>query len=290
MTAIPSQPSRDRAVRAITADGSFRAIALSTGHTTAGAIAAQDVTGAAARTFGELLTAAILVRETMAPTHRLQIILKSPAEGSAVADAHPDGLTRGLCDLKVDERPVPWSEGALLQVIRTLPRGQMHQGIIGVEAGATVSELMLTYMQTSEQVVSTVAVGCLIEAGQVLAAGGYIVQLLPELTSDRLEGMTARLASLPPIDALLRADPGDPRALLAAVLEHEEHTILDDTAVHFGCTCDEARVVGALATIGRAEIEALVRQGAPVDMDCDYCASHYSIGVERLKTLLEPPS
>src|SRR5687768_17894744 len=40
---------------------------------------------------------------------------------------------------------------------------------------------LMAYMQTSEQVVSMLAMGTLLEDARVSAAGGYLVQLLPEV-------------------------------------------------------------------------------------------------------------
>ena len=50
--------ARDRVLRAMTDDGSFRVVATRTTDMVRGATAAQGVRGAAARTFGELLTGA----------------------------------------------------------------------------------------------------------------------------------------------------------------------------------------------------------------------------------------
>src|SRR5688500_245017 len=62
--------SSDTVLRAITDDGAFRVITARTTDTVRGAVDVQGATGSTARAFGELLTGAILYRETMAPQLR----------------------------------------------------------------------------------------------------------------------------------------------------------------------------------------------------------------------------
>src|SRR5262245_66609462 len=89
--------SGDRALRAMTDDGAFRAIVVRTTDTVDQLLRAQKAEGAAAERLGELATGAVLVRETMAPDYRLQALLRSgDKKRRLVADSHPDGGTRGL--------------------------------------------------------------------------------------------------------------------------------------------------------------------------------------------------
>jgi molecular chaperone Hsp33 len=71
----------DSALRAMTDDGAFRVITVRTTDTVRRMLAAQSLWGAEGEHLAELVTGAILVRETMAPDHRLQAILRS-ADGS----------------------------------------------------------------------------------------------------------------------------------------------------------------------------------------------------------------
>ncbi|HET9932729.1 MAG TPA: Hsp33 family molecular chaperone HslO, partial [Polyangiaceae bacterium] len=68
-------------LRAITDDGAFRVITARTTETIRGALKAQGAKGSTARTFGDLITSAILFRETMAPQLRVQGVLRG-ANGS----------------------------------------------------------------------------------------------------------------------------------------------------------------------------------------------------------------
>lgn len=55
----------------------------------------------------------------------------------------------------------------------------------------------------------------------------------------------------------------------------------------FGCTCSPMRMLTALTTIGRADLEAIVEEGQPVTLHCDYCGTDHTFGIEQLRPLLD---
>lgn len=283
----------DRVIRAITLDGAFRVMAVRTTDLVREAVKVQEVSGEDARTFGELLTGAVLVRETMAPGHRLQAVLSRGGLGQMLADAHPEAdesgaLTRGLVNrVAQDVLHVGFlGEGAILKVIRSLPRGQIHQSIVEARAGR-MSEALMTYMQESEQVLATLVVTTVMDGDRVVAAGGFVVQVLPEIHDGALAVMTERLAiDFADIDRFLVECDADPRRLKDELLYGMDHEELFDGAVRGGCDCSEARVLSAIATLGREEITSIVSQGEVISLTCEYCRKPWVLGAQQLKNLL----
>lgn len=292
--------SSDTVVRALTDDGAFRVIAALTTRTVRGAVAAQKARGETARHFGELVTGAVLIREAMAPRLRVQAILKGGdsggRRGSLVADAHPDGTSRGLVNFGVaaaaeagaSPPEITVEGGALLQVMRTLPSGSVHQGVVEVPAGGGISAALMAYMQDSEQIVTTIATSTVLEGDAVLVAGGYVVQLLPEIERGPLMVMTERLAEFPRLDEMLRAPGVTPDTLLAELLHAMPFSRLEESPLSFGCHCSELRLVESLATLPRSDIEELIRDGEVLEIHCDYCGKEYGIPPARLRPLLTP--
>jgi molecular chaperone Hsp33 len=278
--------SSDSVLRAMTDDGAFRVITARTTETVRSAIAAQHASGATARAFGELLTGSILYRETMAPQLRVQGILKgSGKSGSLVADSHPSGRTRGLVQVKAGNE-IQLGAGAMMQMMRTLPSGRINQGIVELPSGGGISQALMEYMQTSEQVVSMIAVSAIAERGEVVAAGGYMVQLLPEVGRGPLMVMTERLKDFENIDAHVAEANFSPELLLEQLLYGMPFTRLEESAVGFECWCDELRVVSAIATLSRSDIEHLLSDGQMLEIECEYCKREYRIAPARLRGLL----
>lgn len=287
------QEARDSVVRALTNDGAFRVITLRTTETVRGAIAAQKAEGDVARHFGDLVTGAILIREAMAPTLRVQAILKGAGgSGSLVADSHPDGTARGLASFGAKARAAGQAfsvgEGALLQVMRSLPSGAIHQGVVEVPPSGGISGALMAYMQDSEQVVSMIAVATIIDEGNVSAAGGYLVQLLPEVERGPLMVMTERLQDFTALEEILRTTDGSPDGLLAELLYGMPYTRTEESSLAFGCGCSQVRVVSSIATLPRADVEELLRDGKVLEITCDYCGKNYEVFPAQLRSLLTP--
>ncbi|HYP89588.1 MAG TPA: Hsp33 family molecular chaperone HslO, partial [Polyangiaceae bacterium] len=197
--------SNDTVLRAITDDGAFRVIVARTTDTVQSVLKAQGAQGATGRHLGDLVTGSVLFRETMAPNLRVQGILKGAGgSGSLVADSHPSGKTRGLVQLATGKSQVEIGSGAIMQMMRTLPDGKINQGFVEVPGAGGISRALMEYMQTSEQVVSMLAMGTLLDEERVSAAGGYLVQLLPEAPRGPLMVMTERLKDFESIDAQLK--------------------------------------------------------------------------------------
>jgi molecular chaperone Hsp33 len=271
----------DTVLRAITDDGAFRVITARTTATVRGAIDAQKASGDVARVLADLLTGAVLVRESMAPDLRVQLILEASSRARIVADAHPDGMSRALVQIapgaSVD------GDRSVLQVARTLHNGTLQQGVVPVTEPKGVSEAIMRYMQLSEQVVSVIAVGAHEENGSVVSAGGYLVQLLPEVEQGPLMVMTERLRDFLDITPLLAREP---RELMSEILYAMPHTIVGEDALHFGCTCSQTRLAMTLASLPKRDIADMVNDGKVIDASCDYCGKEYQFAPEQLRGLL----
>lgn len=275
----------DKVLRAMTDDGGFRVIVADTTETVRGALAAQKATGEVATWMGELLTGTILIRETMAPTNRVQSLLQGAGgRGVLVADSHPDGGSRALAQNPKGGR-FALGDGAVLQVMRTLPSGAVHKGTVSVPDDRAVASAMMAYLHASEQVTSAIAMATVIEGGEVRAAAGYLVQLLPELSEADLALMTARLETIPPIEALLR-DDATPEAILKGLLDPLPYTMLADSALRFQCRCDSERLRDTLSTLSNADLEELISEGKDLEIECDWCHAEYRFTVDEVRALI----
>jgi molecular chaperone Hsp33 len=277
--------SEDRVLRAMTDDASFRVMTAITTRTVAEVVRLQKPPLSEIERLGGLLTGTILVRETMAPNLRVQGIIRGAGgKGTLVADSHPDGTSRGLVSLPKGAS-LQMGQGATLMMMRTLPNGKLNQGMVSLERSSVVSQALMTYMQESEQVKSMIDVACVVEDGEVVAAGGFIVQLLPELTDAQLAIMTERLADFPPMSKLLRTGESASH-VLEELLYGMPFTQLGDSPLRFECKCSQMRVVASLATLDRGELTQLVADGKTLEISCDFCGRDYAITPEHVRGLL----
>ncbi|MGB5416040.1 MAG: Hsp33 family molecular chaperone HslO [Polyangiales bacterium] len=276
-------------MRAMTNDGAFRIVAARTTDTAQAVISAQELSGLAAQDMADLLTAAVLYRETMAPSLRVQCIVRfEDNAGQLVADSHPDGWTRGLFQKGSGEAPPDIRKTqATLQMMRTLPNSELHRGVVQLPEGGNLSEGFMRYMQLSEQIVSMISLGSVVEAQQP-AAGGYVVQLLPEAVEAEaaMETMTKRLETFVDIRDRLQGSDSSPSQLVEQIFEGMPFTWLHSSDIRFGCHCSRVRVMTTLSVLNRTDIQELVDEGEPLSVGCDYCGTSYTVEIAQLQGLL----
>ncbi len=127
---------------------------------------------------------------------------------------------------------------------------------------------------------------CILGQDQVLAAGGYIVQRLPEAGKVDFDKMARRIEDLGSVSAEMVFRDSDPEWVLNALMDDIPFARLEAPQIFFGCNCSEERILGSLATLGRDELQSIMDEGKSIETACDYCNTEYDIGLEKIKTLL----
>ena len=54
------------------------------------------------------------------------------------------------------------------------------------------------------------------------------------------------------------------------------------------CRCSRGRLVAALSTLPREDLQELVDSGEPTESICEYCNTTYTLSVPELQLLLAP--
>ena len=293
---VTTDRNKDQVLRAMTIDASFRVITAITSNTVGEIVHRQNPPTSEVEHLGELVAGTILVRETMSPNLRVQGILRgAKSTGTLVADSHPDGSARGLVSILHGAASLDMGDGATLTMMRSLPGGRNHQGIVALKnttlgkalrRSSQVSDALMSYMDESEQVRSMIDVSCVIRDNNVLVAGGYIVQLLPELKESQLMIMTERLTEFPSMASLLSSGH-EAAHVLNELLYGMPYSLLSDSPLRFECKCSHMGVIACLATLNSDEIKRLISEGEPPTISCEFCGAEYSVTIEQLHELLK---
>lgn len=285
---------KDCVLRAITDDDTFRVIVAVTSSLVDEATRLNQAgfgQGAAAEAsrlhYANLLTGAVLIRETMAPGYRVQSVLRGASGGRLVADAHSDGMTRGLVELDLPNT-FRLSAGCSLEVMRSIPNGRGYRSIVQPEGDGGVPEALMVYLQESEQIVSVISAGATWVEGDVSYAGGYVVQLLPGAARGPLMVMAERLSEMSSAAELIEKQGGDPKAVLDEILYAIPYSMLDERPVFFGCRCSREAVLASLGTLPKSDLLELSEKGEVLEIDCDYCRAEYKVAPAQLRGLLQP--
>ena len=158
-----------------------------------------------------------------------------------------------------------------------------------------IAEDLTNYFTVSEQQPGSVALGVRMnELGMVDAAGGMIIQVLPNADDScisALEDMLLYMDSLSLLvqDAQKIGGPSIVRNLFALIFKDlpEEYMpqILDERNVRFHCDCSRERMEAALVSIGRRDLRQLIDEDGQAELTCNFCGTRYSFNKEELEAI-----
>ena len=118
----------------------------------------------------------------------------------------------------------------------------------------------------------------------VVAAGGIIVEALPDAAAAVLDRLKANLAAAGGVSRLVEA--GGARAVLDAVLAGLDPVEREARLLAYRCRCSRERLERHLAPLPYEELLALADDTGVIDAECAFCAEHYRFAPEELR----PPS
>lgn len=172
-----------------------------------------------------------------------------------------------------------------LTVIKDLQMKEPYVGTVPLVSGE-IDEDVTSYFAESEQIPTACALGVLVEVDQsVLCAGGYLIQLLPGADDGVISAIEQGIQTVGPVTEALRSG-ADARALLEQVLGAFELEVLAQEPVEYRCYCSRDRVTRALISMGREELEALIREQGKAELTCQFCDQAYHYSREALEALL----
>lgn len=286
----------DYIIRAVAANRQIRAFAAVTTDLVETARKDHNTSPVATAALGRLLTGGAMMGTMMKGEKdvlTLQIKAGGPLQGITVtADSqgnvkgyvgNPDVCIPANSKGKLD---VAGAVGVgFMNVIKDMGMKEPYLGQVALQT-SEIAEDLTYYFATSEQVPSAVGLGVLMNKNNtVRQAGGFIVQLMPfaeESVISRLEQNVAKISS---VTSLLE-EGHTPESLLETVLDGFDIEINDRVPTQFYCNCSKSRVEKALISIGRKELNEMIQEGKPVELNCHFCNTNYTFTVEELKEIL----
>ena len=286
----------DYIIRATAANDQIRAFAAVTTEMVETAREHHNTSPVATAALGRLLTAGAMMGSMMKGEKdvlTLQIKAGGPLQGITVtADSqgnvkgyvgNPDVCIPANSKGKLD---VAGAVGpGFLTVIKDMGLNEPYSGQVMLQT-CEIAEDLTYYFATSEQVPSAVGLGVLMNKNNtVRQAGGFIVQLMPFAEEEVISRLEQNVQKINSVTNLLE-EGHTPESLLEKVLEGFDVQINEKMDTRFCCNCSKERVAKALISIGRKELNEMIQEGKPIEMNCHFCNTNYNFTVEELKEIL----
>ena len=284
-------------VRATAGNGSIRAFAATTRDLVQHAREVHHTSPVASAALGRMLTAAAMMGSMLKGDKdilTLQVRGEGPLQGIVVTSdskAQVKGYVFNpsveIPDLIPGKLNVSGAIGAgHLSVIKDIGMREPYAGKIELVTGE-IAEDLTYYFAQSEQTPSAIGLGVLVETDtSIRRAGGFIIQLLPDATDEMIDKLEKKLATIPYVSDLL--DMGQtPEGILEMILGDFDLKIMDTIPTAFYCNCTRERVEKALISIGKEELEKIIREDKKANLHCHFCSKEYDFNEEQLVALLE---
>ncbi|MDT8862667.1 Hsp33 family molecular chaperone HslO [Alkalihalobacillus sp. MEB130] len=287
----------DYLIKATGFEGKVRAYSLVATDMVNEAVRRQGTWPTASAALGRAMMASTMMATMLKGDSKLTVKIEGKGPiGAIIIDANTQGETRGYVtnpqthfDLnsqgKLDVARAVGTDG-FLSVVKDLGLKENFTGSVPLVSGE-LGEDFTYYFASSEQTPSSVGVGVLVNPDNtILAAGGFIIQLMPGADDAVIEEIEKRLSNIPPISKLVEAGM-PPEEMLQALLGDDNVKILDKLPIQFKCNCSRERVENAIISLGKDEIQAMIEEDGGAETVCHFCNETYKLSQNELKELLE---
>jgi len=282
-------------IRATAAEGQIRAFAVTSKELVEEARKRHNTSPIVTAALGRLMSGAVMMGSMMKGEKDL-LTIRVNGDGSmrgmtVTADAAgnvkgypfvPDVVLPANALGKLD---VAGAIGAgNMSVIKDMGLKEPYIGQTALQTGE-IAEDLTYYFAVSEQVPSAVGLGVLMnKENTVEQAGGFIIQLMPFAEEEVIEKLEKKVAEVTSVTSLL-AQGYNPEMILQKLLGDLGLEITENMPVRFYCGCSKERVTKALASISRAELDEIIKDGKPIEVNCDFCNTHYTFDIDELKEI-----
>ena len=288
----------DYMVRATAGNAQIRAFAATTRDLAEYGRKAHTLSPIAAAALGRLMTGTVMMGQ-MLDNDSDMITVKMDGDGpmkGILATADNKGNVKGYA-INPNVFMEPNSTGHLnvggaigegtLTVIRDMGLKEPYIGQVPLYSGE-VAEDLTYYFTKSEQTPSSVGLGVLVERENlsVIAAGGFIVQLLPFAEEETISHLEENLKKFSSVTDILKAGK-TPEDMLRIILDGFDVEFTDTMDLNFYCNCDKDRVERALMLIGKKDIQEMIDDGKEIEVCCHFCNKAYIFSVDELEKIKE---
>lgn len=271
----------------------------------------HNTTPLATAGLGRVLTGAGLMGLLLKnDSDKLTVIFKGDGPAKQIlATASADGAVKGYIanpdvELPLNEKGKLDVGGSLgigeLTVIKDLGLKEPYVGTIALVSGEIADDLT-AYYYISEQQNTAISLGVKVDVDYtVKAAGGMIIQMLPDAKEAAADALEAMIADLAPITTLVEeaeaAGAGKTQeGVLQTMMDQifgklpEEFQVetLEFRDLRWECDCCEERLEQVLMTIGEDDLSEIIREDGQAELVCQFCEKKYFFDKTHLERILE---
>lgn len=277
----------DKIIRCITSDGAIMAAAIDASDMVFTAKKLHHLSKSATAALGRLLCATSIMG-TMLKQENATVNLRVMGDGElgpVIAVGDSKGNVKGYvgnanCPTefysngKINVAKAVGRNG-VLNVMRDYGTGEPYIGQVELVSGE-IAEDITNYYATSEQIPTVCALGVLInkEDGEVMLAGGLLIQLLPGADDSTIDKLEKNIEKLEPVTTML-AKGMSILDICKTALEGFDVEVLDEFPVHYACGCSKEKLERYFCTLSDEDVRSMADESGIATATCHFCNKRY---------------
>lgn len=287
----------DYLVRGLGFGGSVRAFAVDATEAVAEAQRRHKTWPTASAALGRAMTAGVMLGAMLKGGDKVTLKIQGGGPiGAILVDSDADGKVRGYVTNpqtqiessikgKLNVKGAVGTDG-MLSIVKDLGMKENFTGQTPIVSGE-IAEDLTYYFAVSEQVPSSVGLGVLVDTdNSILAAGGFIIQLMPDTDEETIAAIEKRLGQIEPVSTMIQRGL-KPEEILEEVLGEGNVQILNEMPVKFECNCSKERFAEGILGLGEKEIREMIEEQGMAEAQCHFCLETYHYSKAELEALID---
>ena len=173
-----------------------------------------------------------------------------------------------------------------INVIKDIGLKEPYIGICPLVSGE-IAEDFAEYFAKSEQKNTAVGLGVLVNKEGVKSAGGYIITPMPDATEEDISNIEQNIFKAGAVSKML-----DQKLTLKEIGEKitgdkNIKVLTENITPKYECDCSKEHMAEALKTIGKQELEKIIKEDEKAELTCHFCNKKYMFTKEELEKIKE---
>lgn len=263
-------------------DGQLSLSVLDTTEMVNDAIKIHNLSPVAAAALGRTLTACTFMSSNLkSESDKLSVTIAGDGKGGKITVCGNGELfMRGAVDEPNLELPLKTNgkldvggfvgKNGRLTVVRSMGLKDPYSGSSELVSGE-IAEDFAAYYAFSEQMPTAIALGVLIDKNRTCAgAGGVVVQAMPGAEEKNLIEAEEVVKKLSDVSKQIKEIGAE--GVLKKYFNTDKY---EEYHPQYKCLCSREYIEGVLKTLGKDELEDIIRKEGEIKVDCQFCCKEY---------------
>ena len=138
---------------------------------------------------------------------------------------------------------------------------------------------------TSPKRQSAVALGVLVDKDGVRSAGGYMITPFPDASEEEISKVEQSIFKAGAISKMLDKDMSLEEIAKKVTGDEDIEILESNIEPRYECDCSKERMKEVLISLGKEDIEEMLKEQGKIEIECHFCNKKYSFQESDFKNI-----